>query len=61
MILDDSFVNTDTGRLPLLLDMINRSSEGIQFLLFTCRENDYLHYKGRYHAIDLDPLLKPQL
>jgi len=59
MILDDSFVNTDAGRLPLLLDMINRSSDGIQFLLFTCRENDYLQYKGRYHAIDLNPLLKP--
>lgn len=59
MILDDSFVNTDAGRLPLLLDMINRSSEGIQFLLFTCRENDYLQYRGQYHAIDLNPLLKP--
>jgi DNA repair exonuclease SbcCD ATPase subunit len=57
MILDDSFVNTDAERLPLILDMISRGSEGIQFLIFTCRENDYLQYKGRYHAIDLNPLL----
>jgi DNA repair exonuclease SbcCD ATPase subunit len=56
MILDDSFVNTDAGRLPSLLDMIKRSSADIQFILFTCRENDYLQYRDQYHSIDLKSL-----
>ena len=54
MILDDSFVNTDAARLPCLLDMIKRSSPEIQFLIFTCKQDDYLRYKGEIHAIDLE-------
>jgi DNA repair exonuclease SbcCD ATPase subunit len=53
MILDDSFVNTDSERLPRLLDMIVENSGGIQFLIFTCKEGDYVRYKGRFHAINL--------
>lgn len=57
MILDDSFVNTDTTRLPCLLDMIKQSSQEIQFLIFTCRQADYLHYKSKFNTINLDKLL----
>jgi DNA repair exonuclease SbcCD ATPase subunit len=54
MILDDSFVNTDTERLPRLLDLIVENSGDIQFLIFTCKEGDYERYKARFHAINLE-------
>ena len=57
MILDDSFVNTDTTRLPHLLEMIDESSKEIQFLIFTCKERDYLQYKKKLHAINLEELI----
>jgi uncharacterized protein YhaN len=44
MVLDDSFVNTDLHRLPLLLDMLGKRDTEIQFLVFTCRPTDYLSY-----------------
>ncbi len=53
MILDDAFVNTDTRRLPLILDMIGENAQQVQFLIFTCKEEDYLRYQGHIHAIDL--------
>lgn len=46
MVLDDSFVNTDAGRLPVLLDMIREQAKDLQFLVFTCRPEDYLGYFG---------------
>jgi hypothetical protein len=57
MILDDSFVNTDTTRLPQLLEMIDESSKEIQFLIFTCKERDYLQYKEKLHTINLEKLI----
>lgn len=57
MILDDSFVNTDTTRLPHLLEMIDESSKEIQFLIFTCKERDYFQYKKKLHAINLEELI----
>ncbi|MDQ1350213.1 MAG: hypothetical protein QG657_514, partial [Acidobacteriota bacterium] len=47
MILDDSFVNTDAGRFPLILDMLMKREPQIQFLVFTCRPGDYLAYLSR--------------
>lgn len=44
MVLDDSFVNTDLRRLPVLLDMLMKRDPEIQFLVFTCRPGDYLTY-----------------
>lgn len=57
MVLDDSFVNTDSTRLPGLLEMIEQGARDMQFLIFTCRERDYLLYKEKYHAINLEYLL----
>ncbi len=57
MILDDSFVNTDHYRLPQLLELIEQSSRTIQFLIFTCKQEDYLRCKGRFHTINLEELL----
>lgn len=47
MVLDDSFVNTDLRRLPVLLDMLMKRDPEIQFLVFTCRPGDYLAYLSR--------------
>lgn len=47
MVLDDSFVNTDLRRLPVLLDMLMKREPEIQFLVFTCRPGDYLAYLSR--------------
>jgi uncharacterized protein YhaN len=57
MILDDSFVNTDNVRLPQLLELIEQSSRAVQFLIFTCKHEDYLRCKGRFHTINLEELL----
>jgi DNA repair exonuclease SbcCD ATPase subunit len=47
MVLDDSFVNTDLHRLPLLLDLLMKRDAEMQFLVFTCRPGDYLSYLSR--------------
>ncbi|MEW5815332.1 MAG: AAA family ATPase [Spirochaetota bacterium] len=45
MLLDDSFVNTDGGRLAVLMEMIKEYSEKIQFLIFTCQYENYAPFK----------------
>lgn len=57
MILDDSFVNTDNDRLSHIIEMIERSAAQIQFLIFTCRQEDYTRYRGAYNVIDLQKLI----
>lgn len=44
MVLDDSFVNTDLNRFPILLEMLCEKASDLQFLVFTCRPSDYLSY-----------------
>ncbi len=63
MVLDDSFVNTDLHRLPLLLDMLMKRDVEMQFLVFTCRPGDYLSYLSRtqekyLRSIDLEEIMK---
>lgn len=57
MILDDSFVNTDRRRLGQIIDIIHGQRERLQFLIFTCRENDYDRYRDTFHCIDLPAVL----
>ncbi len=52
MILDDSFVNTDQERLEQIIDIIQKQ-ENIQFLIFTCKKNDYARYRSQFNCIDL--------
>jgi DNA repair exonuclease SbcCD ATPase subunit len=64
MVLDDSFVNTDLDRFPLLLDILCAKSPDLQFLVFTCRPSDYLSYFPTWNDknlryIDLDGLMAP--
>ncbi len=56
MMLDDSFVNTDDGRLGVIIDLIKSYSDRIQFLIFTCRE-DYNAYRDEFNFIDLNAML----
>ncbi len=63
MVLDDSFVNTDLHRLPLLLEMLMKRDMEMQFLVFTCRPGDYLSYLSRtqekyLRSINLEELMK---
>jgi len=63
MVLDDSFVNTDLNRFPLLLDMLCERAAELQFLVFTCRPEDYLSNLScsrdkNLLSIDLENLLK---
>jgi DNA repair exonuclease SbcCD ATPase subunit len=65
MVLDDSFVNTDLHRLPLLLDLIMKRDAEMQFLVFTCRPGDYLSYLSRteeeekyLRSINLEEIMK---
>ncbi len=63
MVLDDSFVNTDLHRLPLLLEMLMKRDVEMQFLVFTCRPGDYLSYLSRtqekyLRSIDLEDVMK---
>jgi exonuclease SbcC len=63
MVLDDSFVNTDLHRLPLLLEMLMKRDVEMQFLIFTCRPGDYLSYLSRtqekyLRSIDLEEIMK---
>jgi len=57
MILDDSFVNTDPLRLREILAMIADSAGAIQFLLFTCKPDDYRPFPDYLKPIDLERLL----
>lgn len=64
MVLDDSFVNTDLGRLPLLLNLLGKRDTEIQFLVFTCRPTDYLSYlnhreEKNLRCIDLEEIIEP--
>jgi uncharacterized protein YhaN len=63
MVLDDTFVNTDLHRLPLLLDMLMKRDAEMQFLVFTCRPGDYLSYLSRtqeksLRSINLEEIMK---
>jgi DNA repair exonuclease SbcCD ATPase subunit len=63
MVLDDSFVNTDLHRLPLLLDMLMKRDAEMQFLVFTCRPGDYISYLSRteekyLRSINLEEIMK---
>lgn len=63
MVLDDSFVNTDKQRLPNLLNTLTQRSKDLQFLIFTCRPDDYLENQslstaGNFHPINLEEILK---
>lgn len=63
MVLDDSFVNTDLHRLPLLLDMLMKRDAEMQFLVFTCRPGDFLSYLSRteekyLRSINLEEIMK---
>jgi DNA repair protein SbcC/Rad50 len=44
MVLDDSFVNTDLSRFPLLLEILCEQAADLQFLIFTCRPSEYISY-----------------
>lgn len=57
MILDDSFVNTDPVRLREILAMIADSAGAIQFLLFTCKPDDYRPFPDYLKPIDLERLM----
>jgi exonuclease SbcC len=64
MVLDDSFVNTDLGRLPLLLDLLGKRDTEIQFLVFTCRPGDYLSHlthneEKNFRGINLEDIIAP--
>jgi hypothetical protein len=63
MVLDDSFVNTDLHRLPLLLDLLMKRDAEMPFLVFTCRPGDYLSYLSRteekyLRKINLEEIMK---
>ncbi len=63
MVLDDSFVNTDLNRFPLLLKILSDRAGEIQFLVFTCRPGDYLSYLSRtqeknLRSINLEDIMK---
>jgi len=57
MILDDSFVNTDLKRFEYILEKMKTFQDKIQFLLFTCRENDYRNILNNVNFIDLEKLI----
>ena len=64
MALDDSFVDTDLNRFPLLLEMLCEKASDLQFLVFTCRPSDYLSYFPTWNEknlryIDLEGLIRP--
>ncbi len=59
MLLDDSFVNSDTRRLPRLLELLSRYSERIQAVLFTCRKDELGELEGMerdVHIIRMDQM-----
>ena len=57
MILDDSFVNTDLKRFEYILEKIKACQDKIQFLIFTCRENDYKNILNSVNFINLEKLI----
>lgn len=54
MVLDDSFVNTDRHRFPLLMDMLMEQATKLQFLVFTCRPADYLSYFPAWENLNIN-------
>ena len=57
MILDDSFVNSDRQRLGRVIDIIRAQQDNLQFLIFTCRDSDYDHYRDTFNCVDLPAAL----
>ncbi|MBN2546745.1 MAG: AAA family ATPase [Spirochaetes bacterium] len=57
MIMDDSFVNTDMIRFQYLLEKIESYENKIQFLIFTCRENDFKNILKNVNYINLEKLI----
>lgn len=58
MALDDSFVNTDPSRLATLFSLIADAGENIQFLIFTCNEQNFEKFSADCTMIDLAPLVR---
>ncbi len=58
MALDDSFVNTDPSRLAALFSLISSAKQRIQFLIFTCNEQNFDKFRGECTMIDLSPLIR---
>lgn len=58
MALDDSFVNSDRERMKQIISMMQSAEDRIQFIVFTCNEEDYTRFGeiGRY--IDLRDHIK---
>ncbi|MBE7220320.1 MAG: hypothetical protein INR64_17760, partial [Caulobacteraceae bacterium] len=50
VILDDALVNTDDARLERMRNVLARAARGLQILIFTCRERDFLGL-GATHRI----------
>ena len=50
VILDDALVNTDDARLERMRNVLTRAARGLQILIFTCRERDFLGL-GTTHRI----------
>lgn len=57
MILDDSFVNSDYFRLGQMMEIMREKSSDIQFLVFTCKADDFKKYRDSIHYIDLEKML----
>ena len=57
MILDDSFVNSDYFRLAQMMEIMREKSNNIQFLVFTCKTEEFKKYRNGIHFIDLEKLL----
>ncbi len=58
MVLDDSFVNTDKFRMKELLKIMAQYKNRIQFLIFTCRPEDYNDFEGEINRVDLEKLIE---
>jgi len=57
LVLDDSFVNTDSERLKSIFTMMQEWSKKIQFIILTCKYKDYAPFKEKAHYLDLDQVL----
>jgi DNA repair exonuclease SbcCD ATPase subunit len=58
MALDDSFVNTDPSRLAALFSLISSAKQRIQFLIFTCNEQNFEKFRSECTMIDLGRLVR---
>ena len=50
VILDDALVNTDEARLERMHNVLTRAARGLQILVLTCRERDFIGL-GKVHRI----------